>query len=193
MRLNDGKPDRQGRLWFGSMDKSGSGTPTGALYCRHPGGRLDIARHAVCTPNGITISPDGKTLYFTDSPTQALLAFDLDQRTGQLGNERIFHAFSGLDKPDGATVDSEGGVWIAVVHGARLDHFNAGGSLVESIALPVAKPTMCIFGGEKLDDLYVTSQRRFLTTEQLTEQPLTGALLRIGTSSRGLAAARLHL
>ncbi|HEY4200292.1 MAG TPA: SMP-30/gluconolactonase/LRE family protein [Devosiaceae bacterium] len=193
IRLNDGKPDPQGRLWFGSMDKSGSGVPLGALYCRHPGGRLEIVRTGVSIPNAIAISPDGATLYFTDSPSQTVLAFDLDRQTGVLSNERVFLTFAGTDKPDGACVDSRGGFWIAVVHGARIDHFTAAGAFVESFTLPVAKPTMCVFGGPELSNLYITSQRRFLSDEQLAAQPLTGSLLRLRTSGKGQPTQRVRL
>lgn len=193
MRLNDGKPDRHGRLWFGSMNKSGSGVPHGALYCRHPGGRLDIVRHEVRIPNAIVVSPDGRTLYFTDSPSQLVLAFDIDQENGRLRNERVFLSFGGNDKPDGATVDADGNFWIAVVHGARIDQYAIDGRPLRSIPLPVTKPTMGIFGGPALSDLFVTSQRRFLTQDQLAERPLAGALLRIGTGTRGSVANRLRL
>ena len=108
LRLNDGKADRQGRLWFGTMDKSRAGTPVGALYCRHPGGRIDVVRSSVSIPNAITISTDGKTLYFTDSPSQAVLDFDLDQATGRLSNERVFYTLAGNEKPDGAVIDANG-------------------------------------------------------------------------------------
>ncbi|GLQ55860.1 SMP-30/gluconolactonase/LRE family protein [Devosia nitrariae] len=193
IRLNDGKPDWQGRLWFGSMDKSGSGIPHGALYCRHPGGRLETVRQGVRVPNAIAVSRDGGTLYFSDSPSQQVLAFDLDQSSGALGNERVFRTFTGTDKPDGACIDANNGLWIAVVNGARLDHLNADGHLIESVPMPVAKPTMCVFGGSELSDLFITSQRRFLSADQLAQHPLTGALLRVRTSSRGTPPNRVRI
>jgi len=193
LRLNDGKPDRQGRLWFGSMDKCGSGIPTGALYCRLPGGRLITIRREVRVPNAIAVSPDGGTFYFSDSPSKEILAFDLDQESGTLRNERVFAAFTGDDKPDGTAIDAEGGVWVAVVHGARIDRYLPDGRLRQSIPMPVAKPTMAAFGGQQLNTLFVTSQRRFLTEEQLAEAPLTGSLLSVEVGSQGAATSRVAI
>ena len=193
LRLNDGKPDRQGRLWFGSMDKSGSGIPTGALYCRLPDGRLSTIRRKVRVPNAIAVSPDGGTLYFSDSPNQEILAFDLDQQSGALRNERVFASFTGDDKPDGTAVDAEGGVWVAVVHGARIDHYLRDGRLQQSIPMPVSKPTMAAFGGSHRSSLFITSQRRFLTEEQLADKPLTGSLLSLDVGNQGATAFRVTI
>jgi sugar lactone lactonase YvrE len=193
LRLNDGKPDRQGRLWFGSMDKSGSGIPTGALYCWLPDGRLNTIRRGVRVPNAIAVSPDGGTLYFSDSPSQEILAFDLDQESGNVCNERVFAAFTGDDKPDGTAIDAEGGVWVGVVHGARIDRYLPDGRLQRSIPMPVAKPTMAAFGGKRRSTLFVTSQRRFLTEKQLAESPLTGSLLSVDVANQGAAGFRVSI
>jgi len=193
MRLNDGKPDRQGRLWFGSMDRSGSGAPVGALYVRQLDGQVEVVRTGVRIPNAIVVSPGGETLYFTDSPSQEVLAFDLDQQTGRLSNERVFYALGGEDKPDGTTVDAEGNIWLAVVHGARIDKIDPRGQVLATIPVPVTKPTMAVFGGQELTDLHVTSQKRFLTQEQLAEQPLAGSLIRVPSAGQGLAANRMQL
>lgn len=193
LRLNDGKADRQGRLWFGTMDKSGAGTPVGALYCRHPGGRIETVRTGVCIPNAITISGDGRTLYFTDSPSQRVVAFDLDQATGQLTNERIFYALDGDEKPDGAIIDANGDMWLAVVHAGRVDRIAPDGQLRGSFSVPVSKPTMATFGGPLLTDLYITSQRRFLDDRQLAEQPLAGSLLCLPGVGQGQPAFRVRI
>lgn len=191
VRLNDGKPDVQGRLWFGSMDKSGSGTPVGALYCRHPGGRIICVRESVRIPNAIAVSPDGGTLYFSDSPSQAVLAFDLDPATGTLSGEHVLCRFDGNDKPDGAIVDAAGDLWVAVVHGARVDRIAASGDRKESFAMPVTKPTMAAFGGKDLSDLFITSQSRFLSGDDLSRFPLAGRLLVNKGVGKGLRANRV--
>jgi sugar lactone lactonase YvrE len=193
IRLNDGKPDRQGRLWFGSMDKSGSGVPVGRLYCRYPGGDVRIVREGVRVPNAITVSPDGATLYFSDSPSQEVLAFNLNPATGVLGDARLFARFEGNEKPDGTAVDAQGDIWIAVVHGARIAHLGSAGAEVASIPLPVTKPTMPAFGGPAHRTLFVTSQRRFLDAEELARQPAAGGLLAAGTETAGLPPFRIRL
>lgn len=193
LRLNDGKPDRQGRLWFGSMDKSGSGLPVGALYCRDLDGSLRSVRRDVRIPNAIAVSPEGGTLYFSDSPSKQVLAFDLDQTTGELRNERVFATYAGEDKPDGSAVDADGNLWVAVVHGARIDQLSSTGELRMSIPVPVQKPTMPAFGGPGRRTIFVTSQRRFLSDEQLSAHPLTGALLAVDVDVAGMRGYTVKL
>jgi len=193
VRLNDGKPDRQGRLWFGSMDKSGSGVPVGRLYCRYPGGDVRIVREEVRVPNAIAVSPDGSTLYFSDSPSQEVLAFDLDPASGELGDARLFARFEGNEKPDGTAVDAQGDVWIAVVHGARVARLDRHGVEVEAIAVPVSKPTMPAFGRADRRTLFVTSQRRFLDQDELIRQPAAGGLLAVEVDRAGLPAFSVRL
>lgn len=192
-RLNDGKPDRDGRLWFGSMDKTGTGGAVGALYCRHPDGRLDRVLEGITVPNAIAIAPEGTTLYFADSPDRQIIAFDLDRRTGALSGRRVFARYPEGEKPDGACLDSEGGLWVAVIDGWRVDHFTADGALAASYPTPVARPTMPAFGGPDMRTLFVTSQRRFLDAAALLAQPAAGALVATRTDHSGLAPFEIAL
>lgn len=192
-RINDGKPDRDGRLWFGTMDKTGSGAAIGSLYRLDPGQRVVKIRSAVSIPNAIAISPDGNIFYFTDSLTQKILAHPIDRETGDLGEPEIFARYEAEEKPDGACVDADGGLWIAVISGSRIDRFHANGQFDRSFPVPVSRPTMPMFGGADLRKLFVTSQRRFLNAEELARQPAAGSLLMADVGFAGLLPNRVHL
>lgn len=186
VRLNDGKPDAQGRLWFGSMDKTGGGAAIGALFCRQVDGQVRRVFTDIGVANGIAISPDGGTLYFADSRARQLRRYALDQRTGELSGEQLHIEYPEGSAPDGTAVDAEGGVWVAVVGAGRLDRVLPDGRVERSIGLPVTRPTMPAFGGSDLRALYVTSQRRTLSFEKLAQEPLAGNLIAIGVGVAGL-------
>jgi sugar lactone lactonase YvrE len=176
-RINDGKTDRQGRLWFGTMDKSGSGERIGRLYRLDLDGSLRVFRDEVAVPNAIAFSPDGARQYFTDSRTRLVEVMDYDQDTGEPGAARPFVRYEETQTPDGACVDAQGGVWIAVVNGSRLERRLPDGTLDTVVELPVSRPTMPMLGGADRRTLFVTSQRRFLSAEGLKAEPLAGDLL----------------
>lgn len=191
-RLNDGYVDASGRLWFGSMD-DGESAPTGALY-RYDGGAAPQAQdaHYVIT-NGPATSPDGRTLYHTDTLAKRTYAFDL-LPDGSLANKRLFASFQGgAAHPDGMAVDAEGGVWIALFGGWRIDRFAADGKPAGSIELPCANITKLAFGGADLRTVFVTTARKGLGHEQLERQPLAGALFSFRSDTPGLAAHALRL
>lgn len=176
-RLNDGKTDPAGRLWFGSMDKTGNGAPVGALYSLTPDGSLHRHRSEIKIPNAIAFSPCGRTFYFSDSRSQLVEAFDYDVASGALSNGRAFARFTGGEHPDGACTDADGGVWIAVVNGSRIERRRPDGTLDLVVELPVSRPTMPMLGGRDGRTLFVTSQRRFLGTGTLKHETLAGQLL----------------
>lgn len=182
-RLNDGKVDASGRLWFGSMDKTGNGEPVGALYALTPDGVLTQHRTAVRIPNAIAFSPSCDIFYFSDSRTGIVEAFDYDIADGTLSNGRIFAAYSAPEHPDGACVDAEGNVWIAVVNGARAERRRPDGTVDRIVKLPVSRPTMPMLGGPDRRTLFVTSQRRFLTAAQLRSEPCAGNLIAVSLGS----------
>lgn len=186
-RLNDGKADAAGRLWFGSMDKTGNGAPVGALYSLTPEGLLHRHRSEIRIPNAIAFSPCGRTFYFSDSRSRVVEAFDYDVASGALSNRRAFATFAGEEHPDGACTDAEGGVWIAVVNGSRVERRRPDGTVDIIVDLPVSRPTMPMLGGRDRRTLFVTSQRRFLSTEDLKHEALAGQLLaaRVPLSSHG--------
>jgi sugar lactone lactonase YvrE len=185
-RINDGKTDRQGRLWFGTMDKSGSGERIGRLYRLDLDGSLRVFRNEVAVPNAIAFAPDGTRLYFADSRTKLVEVMDYDLRTGEPGAAQAFVRYDDAEAPDGACVDAEGGVWIAVINGSRLERRLPDGTLDTVVELPVSRPTMPMLGGTDRRTLFVTSQRRFLSAERLKEEPLAGDLLAVRVDVPGV-------
>lgn len=188
-RLNDGKPDLAGRLWFGSMDKTGSGAPIGSLYCADGNGVIHLQRRSVAVPNAIGFSPDGTTFFFADSRTRTLEASAYDVRTGGINGTRMFVRYPEGEAPDGICVDREGALWIAVVGGSRLERRLPDGTLDTVVELPVSRPTMPMLGGADGQTLFVTSQRRGLTLERLRAEPFAGDLLALRVDTPALAAA----
>jgi len=188
-RLNDGRCDRQGRLWVGSMARNGTGA-CGRLYrCDSTCATPMLA--GIQVPNSITFSPDGRTMYFADTPTGTIRAFELDPASGRLSAERDFatvRPFDGL--PDGATVDADGGLWVAQWDGGRISRFHPDGRLDRSIRLPVPRPTCCAFGGTDLETLFVTSARVGLAAQALEHAPLSGGVFSLRPSERGLPEPR---
>ncbi len=151
-RLNDGRCDRQGRLWVGSMARKG-GEPIGTLYRCDARSPVAVLNH-IRVPNCTAFSPDGSTMYFTDTPTNRIRAFDVEPASGEISNAREFATVPEADgHPDGATVDAEGGLWVAHWDGWRVSRFHEDGRLDRSIRLPVPRPTCCAFGGEDLGDV----------------------------------------
>jgi len=189
MRFNDGKCDRQGRFWAGTMNDLVR-EPSGTLY------RLDPQRGCVAqfnglrTPNSLAWSPDGRIMYFADSRSQVIHAYPYEPATGELGAPRVFHTVEPPAIPDGATVDAEGFVWSALYGGSRVVRIAPDGRVDRTIELPVEQPTSCQFAGPNLDVLFVTTARQRLTQEQLAQQPLAGALLAADVGVRGLPETR---
>ena len=189
-RFNDGKTDRQGRFWAGSMHEPES-RPTGALY------RLDgdltcrrLVDGVVCS-NALCWSPDGRTMYHADTCRGTVWAWDFDPPSGEITNRRPFvEVAEGEGAPDGATVDAEGFVWLAHWGGWRITRHDPGGRVDRVIPLPVRQPTCPAFGGLGLDVLYVTTASIHLTREELARQPLAGGILAIEPGVAGLPETR---
>lgn len=185
-RMNDGACDPAGRLWTGTMATDLSPS-SGTLYRISP--ELDVTpmRTEVSISNGLDWSPDGSTFYFADSATRTVDAYDFEPETGDLRNRRrLIELSDQVSTPDGLTVDAEGTLWIAMWDGGCVRRFTPGGILLETIDLPVSRPTSVAFGGENLDRLFITSARNGLSTSQLAEQSHAGAIFVIepGVSGR---------
>jgi len=178
-RVNDGAVDTKGRLWFGTMDKTGSGDPIGSLYCLSIDGTLRRLQTKIRVPNTMSFSPDGRTFYWSDSRTRTVQACDYNPESGEIGSSRAFVEYPEGASPDGSCVDAEGALWIAVVGGARLERRLPDGSVDTIVELPVSRPTMPRLGGPDGRTLFVTSQRRFLNAERLAREPLAGDLLMV--------------
>jgi L-arabinonolactonase len=193
VRMNDGKTDRQGRFWAGSVFESETETsqPLGALY------RLDtdLSCHRVCDNitcfNGLAWSPDSRVMYFTDSATPYVWSCDFDPNSGEITNRRIFIDLSSIGGVcDGATVDAEGCYWLTVPFKGLVLRFDPAGKLITKIELPTDVPTCCEFGGSNLDTLYVTSATLGRSQEDLQGQQSAGGLFAIDVGVRGLPASR---
>ncbi|WP_130906432.1 SMP-30/gluconolactonase/LRE family protein [Pseudomonas sp. Sample_16] len=189
MRLNDGRCDRQGRFWAGSMVLNmGANAADGALYRYSAGqrGPLEAQLNGFIVPNGLGFSPDGKTLYLSDSHpnVQLIWAFDYDTASGTPSNRRVFVDMNHFDgRPDGAAVDADGCYWICANDAGLIHRFTPDGRLDRSLSVPVKKPTMCAFGGSRLDTLFVTSIR---PGDDHDDQSLAGGVFALDAGVRGL-------
>lgn len=183
-RLNDGRCDRQGRLWVGSM-KAGAQAAPGSLYCAEASGALRRVRGGIGVPNATAFSPDGRTMYFADTPTRRIVVSTLDPVSGERGAERLFAEVT-RGMPDGAALDAAGDLWVALWDGAGLAHYRPDGTLVEIIDLPARRPTCPVFAGAGLEEMYVTSARFGLADPR----PADGGLLMLRPGARGLAESR---
>lgn len=192
-RSNDGKCDPAGRFWFGTKSLSDE-NDKGCVYM------IDATCckkkiEAVTISNGMAWSPDAKLFYYIDTPTQQVVAYDYDLKTGSIFNKRTVITVKITDGfPDGMTIDTEGMLWIAFWDGWKVARYSPfTGELLHTIALPVAKVTSCVFGGPDLTDLYITSARVGLTTEELEQQLLAGSLFVVKNCGfRGLDAYRFE-
>ncbi|MFL6684403.1 SMP-30/gluconolactonase/LRE family protein [Paraburkholderia graminis] len=164
MRFNDGRCDRQGRFWAGTMVQDmAAANPAGALYRFDADGVLSApVVDGLITQNGLGWSPDGSTMYLSDSHPlrRQIWAFDYDVETGEPRNRRVFADLNHyVGRPDGAAVDADGCYWICANDAGALLRFTPQGKLDRQINVPAIKPAMCAFGGRDLDTLFVTSIR----------------------------------
>ncbi len=169
-RMNDGGCDRVGNLFASSMNLGNPRRAEAACWRLTPDLRVERVVDGVVIGNGIAFSPDGKIFYFADTPTNKVMAHEYDAARGAIGRRREFAdttALAGL--PDGATVDAEGGYWLAGVTGGQLYRFTPEGRLDRSIDLPISRPTRPMFGGKALDRIYLTSIH-------VEGEPLSGGL-----------------
>jgi len=185
-RFNDGKCDRKGRFWAGTMDE-GFPNKRAALYRFNPDRTVSQMLSNIGISNGLGWSPDNKIFYYTDSADHAIYTYDFDYEEGAISNPRIFARTPDAYVPDGLTVDREGFVWSANWDGWKVTRYTPGGMVDMEIPLPVQRPTSCTFGGEKMDQLFITSARIDLDAATLEEQPLAGNVFVIQTKSEGFA------
>jgi sugar lactone lactonase YvrE len=179
-RFNDGKCDPRGRFWAGTMSLIRQ-PGTASLYCLDADGTLRHVLGGVTTSNGLDWSLDERTMYYIDTPTLQVAAFDYDAESGTIANRRAIITFPpGIGRPDGMTVDAEGMLWIAHWDGGRISRWDAAdGRRLQEIHLPVARVTSCCFGDPNLDRLYITTARHGLTEDQLRDQPHAGSLFAV--------------
>lgn len=186
-RFNDGKCDPYGRFLAGTMGMNGDA----AFYSIEPNGRCRTLIDGVKISNGLGFSPDLQTLYYTDSCTQTITAYDYSE-SGELSNPRpaaIIDEASGM--PDGMTVDSDGNLWVALFRGGKvlcLEPFT--GKLLAEVHVPAKKVTCCAFGGSDYRTLYITTAWEHSSPQQRQEDPHGGSLFAVQTGATGLPAFR---
>lgn len=187
-RYNDGKCDARGRLWIGTLDPTGQ-PGRGSLLRVDPDGTHVRVDSGFTVANGIAFAPDGRTLYFAESAGRTLFAYDVEPRKGSVSRRRAFVTWPEGVKPDGVAVDEEGGVWVAIWDGWRVERYAPDGKLARTVRLPVPRPTSLAFGGRTLETLYVTTARVRLGPEALAAAPLSGSVFEIAPGVRGMAVA----
>lgn len=187
-RLNDGRCDPVGRFWVGSMfAPTSAGRSTGLLHRVEPDGIAATLRSGIGVSNGLAFAPDGKTMYFADTPRELVWAYDYDVDTGDASNERVFLDFRALPgRPDGACVDEDDCYWIACVHGAAVLRVTPAGAIDRRVAVPVSKPTRPAFGGAALSTLFITTIGGSGSQAADRHEPEAGGLFAIETGNRGL-------
>ncbi|WP_314002087.1 SMP-30/gluconolactonase/LRE family protein [uncultured Paenibacillus sp.] len=190
MRMNDGKCDPQGRFWAGSINVGNE--QLAALFTLDPEGLVTKRLSGVVCSNGLAWNADGNTLYYIDTPTRVVSAFDYNGLTGEISNRRTVVSIpEGEGGPDGMTIDREGMLWVAHWGGWQVSRWNPStGEKLAIVRLPVANVTSCTFGGEELDELYITTARAGLTEEEADKQPLAGGIFAVKPGIRGWPVMR---
>lgn len=191
-RLNDGKADRRGRFFAGSMDTSES-SPSGALYRVDPDLTVTRVDTDIVCSNGPCFSPDDKIFYFQDTWSGQIWAYDYDIETGALANRRVFATVDGSNggAADGSTVDAEGFLWNALVYDSKLVRYAPDGSVDRVIEMPVKKVTSMNFGGPDMDVLFVTTMAKPPLPRFPGDGPLRGSVFAItGLGVRGVPEPR---
>lgn len=197
--FNDGRCDPRGRFFAGTMYlplKPGdqSDEPKASPLWRHDGdGRWTAVTDPVKTSNGLAWSPDGRTMYHSDTDPKVIWAYDYDLATGTPSNKRVFAKIDvedGQGGPDGASVDSEGFYWCAVFANSALLRFDPDGRLERRVSMPVKYPTMPTFGGPDLTTIFVTSATWPKPAEWRAERPDEGGLFALEAPVPGLLPNR---
>jgi sugar lactone lactonase YvrE len=200
-RFNDGKADPTGRFWAGTMYEPRDAARAQLFSLDGRQGRaaaLELKAGNATTANGLAWSPDGATLYWTDTPSHAIRAWDWEAQTGAMRNERVFWQCPGKPagwqpgmpgyggRPDGAAVDVEGNYYVAMYEGARLLKLSPAGELLADIAVPAQCPTMPCFGGDDLKTLYLTTARHQRPAAELQRWPESGCVFSMRVDVPGL-------
>ncbi|MCP8615483.1 SMP-30/gluconolactonase/LRE family protein [Salirhabdus salicampi] len=186
-RFNDGKCDPKGRFWAGTTDSIGI-DQKGALYSLNKDLQVSKKVDKVSTSNGITWSPDYQFMYFIDTPTRKVVRFQFDLKTGDISNQKeIIHIPAKTGVPDGMTSDEEGKLWIAHWGGSVVSRWDpVNGKLLDYIDVPAVNVTSCIFGGQQLKELFITTARIRTSEEDLEKFPNAGCVFKVNLGIKGL-------
>jgi len=184
VRFNDGAVDPKGRLFGGTMEWDGAENQ-GKLFRLNADRSWNLLEENIHISNGMGWNPKKDTYYMIDTLRHVVYAYDYDMGTGTISNRRIHIQFAENEFPDGMSVDSEGGFWIALWGGSKVVHFDANGNRSEEITVPVTHPTSCCFGGQDMKTLFITSSRIALSEQELKAKPLAGMVFRVETDIQG--------
>ena len=185
-RFNDGRIDRQGRFWSGTMIENAEAGAEACLFCLSHDRDLSIRIRNITIANGLCFSPDGRHMYFTDSPTQLIQVFEVLEPGGAISAPRPFARTTHGAYPDGATVDADGCVWSAHWGAGCVVRYTPSGEIDQIIRLPTAQPSCVCFGGTDLDILCVTTARAGLDAAVLSEEPNAGDVFLFRPGAQGL-------
>ncbi len=186
-RFNDGKCDPSGRFWVGSI--AFNETPLAAkLYMLDNNQNAILKKDSVTISNGIVWTKDKTTMYYIDTPTSEIKAYDYNDATGAISNERVAVKVSDtLGYPDGMTIDEHDNLWVGLWNGSAVGCFNPKtGNLISKIEVPALNVTSCAFGGKNLDTLYITTATKDMDTEQLKQFPLAGSIFKAVPGVKGV-------
>ena len=189
-RLNDGKVSPEGRFWAGTMDERPEKEPIGSLYRLDADHRCTRTVGGVKVSNGLAWSPDGCTMYHSDSRGGAIFRHAYDPQTGTLGEREVFAQMQPeWGRPDGGATDEEGCYWSCGVGAGRINRFSADGALIGFVSTPVQHPTMPCFGGARGRTMYVTSHRENYSSEERARTPQAGGVFMLEPGVGGAPAA----
>lgn len=186
-RFNDGRTDRQGRLWSGTMvENPDTATSKGALYCLHNDLTVSVAFGGLQIPNSLCWSANGKTAYHTDTPSRLIQQYSFDTIAGQFGPAKHFVKTADGCFPDGSIIDADGYLWNAQWGGSQVVRYAPDGRQDLIVEIPTSQPSCVAFGGQELNLLIVTSAKQGLDKQARAADPLAGDLFIYETQYRGL-------
>ncbi len=190
-RFNDGKADRQGRFWAGTMNEKDMTLPTGNLYRLGPDQSVKLIQPHIACVNGTDWSPDNRTMYTTETGSYVIWQYDFDPAAGTIANRRPFVQLDPAANifPDGLTVDAEGFIWSNHVGNGKIVRYDPAGNIERQVQLPVPRAVSCAFGGPDLRTLFVSTARETMTPEQLAKAPRSGSVFAVDAGVQGLPAA----
>ncbi|MGI9284703.1 MAG: SMP-30/gluconolactonase/LRE family protein [Pseudomonadales bacterium] len=192
-RLNDGRTDRQGRFWAGSMVESGgAGEDKGALYCLDQQRLCSSKILGLSISNGLCWSPDSAHMYHADTPNGRIDRYDFDSETVTLSNRATFAETEADSWPDGSTIDVEGYLWNAQWGGSQVVRYSPTGEVDLVLPVPASQPTCVAFGGANLSTLFVTSAKQGLGEQAVTQQPDAGNVFVYATGTKGLVESEFR-
>jgi L-arabinonolactonase len=186
IRFNDGRVDRTGRFWSGTMVEGGTNAHGACLYSVSAAGAWRRHFGGIAISNGLCLSPDGRLLYFADSPTRTIRVFEMMEPEGTLGASRIFARTADGSVPDGAAIDADGCMWSAQWGGGCVVRYTPDGRIDRTLRVPARQPSCVCFAGADLDILCITSASEGLDEEALRDDPNAGDVFFYRTGVRGL-------